>query len=981
MSHRLGTVIPMGPITIGPDSGTAATSPNTWAFGLSPAAAPAGTKFVILHFSGAAFPAANRLEVDLGYDMDVFNAADGPDLWTRPINVPASGTVTIRYITNGSSAGHVVLGEYGRGEPMESVNTTSPSLHNFTNPDLFFLNSPYVEPLYEQRGMCQPPTANWENIARVAGGDVRAQVARSVCLFVHVEINDDTHLPDLSSCSGTLIGPDLVLCAGHCVSDANDLDGRSGSVTFDFQTDQNGNRPAGYSPKFYKVNKTIRAKSTVGGLDYSLLQLKTPVPGVPVVPLRTDLPVVNDEVFLIHHPQALPKKVSPRHTAQVRISDIRPGYDGITKYLFASCDLTGGSSGSELFDMSGRIIGIADISGGCRNGFLSVTEVLKDLAATPPSTIKRDVMLVIDRSGSMAMDAGTGRSKMDEARDAASLFVQLIRLNAGDQIGLASFSTGPTLDEGLGLVDGGKKNVLIGGPPFGAGKVGALIPDGLTSIGGGLQKANGEFPAAGPGVNKKTILLLTDGLQNTPPMVADVNPSLAGADISIIGLGTESSLDGLLLDRLAQQHNGMYTRAGSGLQLKKFFVLAFGNIFEAGTLSDPEYDLPGTEKQKSIPFRVCGEDVITAVLGWDRADVSLMIELHTPSGTVINNGTPGVESSSGRSWMFLRVPLPIAGERSGTWQAVVFRPSEGEFPAPAIDVRFFVNVVVRGGPTLVRLSSDRRYYTGDPFNPLVTLRNANRSTPRGATVKLTVTGPALSLGNLLSGTKLDPSVVKNGDVIPARQATLQRVEKDSGRPAVTYSTQTVDLFDDGEHDDGALEPDGIFGDVFPDLLKTEGTYTFHAVATYGDTCVSTRETIWSLHVDVGVDPGKSGVDVNLDAPGTGGTSTGVVVLTPKDVYGNNLGPGRGDAIVVTGAPGTVVTGPVIDNGDGTYTVPISWDPSSGYDPGVVIGQPGRPPTVVGLTQPSKKSNCWKWKLLTWLLLLLVLILLLVLLLT
>jgi hypothetical protein len=28
---------------------------------------------------------------------------------------------------------------------------------------------------------------------------------------------------------------------------------------------------------------------------------------------------------------------------------------------------------------------------------------------------------------------------------------------------------------------------------------------------------------------------------------------------------------------------------------------------------------------------------------------------------------------------------------------------------------------------------------------------------------------------------------------------------------ITYETQTFDLFDDGAHDDGAMEEDGIFG--------------------------------------------------------------------------------------------------------------------------------------------------------------------------
>jgi hypothetical protein len=124
------------------------------------------------------------------------------------------------------------------------------------------------------------------------------------------------------------------------------------------------------------------------------------------------------------------KKVSARHSgAQAKISSIAltNGY----RYLYANSDLTGGSSGSALFDTAGRIIGIA---GHCVNGFLSITEVLADLAATPAASVKRDVMLVLDRSGSMSMGAGTGRTKIQEARDAASLFVRLIRSGVGDRI-------------------------------------------------------------------------------------------------------------------------------------------------------------------------------------------------------------------------------------------------------------------------------------------------------------------------------------------------------------------------------------------------------------------------------------------------------------------------------------------------------------------------------------------------------------------
>jgi hypothetical protein len=54
-----------------------------------------------------------------------------------------------------------------------------------------------------------------------------------------------------------------------------------------------------------------------------------------------------------------------------------------------------------------------------------------------------------------------------------------------------------------------------------------------------------------------------------------------------------------------------------------------------------------------------------------------------------------------------------------------------------------------------------------------------------------------------------------------------------------------------------MEPDGIFGNPLVDLLHAEGHYTFHAIATFGDNCTASRETLWTVHVDTGVDSGQT----------------------------------------------------------------------------------------------------------------------------
>ena len=87
MSHRTGTLQTVIPtLQIGPDTGDPATVGNTWEQTFAHVPAPTGTKLLILHFQNVDLPPGNRLEVDLGYDTDVFTSADGDQFWTRPVN-------------------------------------------------------------------------------------------------------------------------------------------------------------------------------------------------------------------------------------------------------------------------------------------------------------------------------------------------------------------------------------------------------------------------------------------------------------------------------------------------------------------------------------------------------------------------------------------------------------------------------------------------------------------------------------------------------------------------------------------------------------------------------------------------------------------------------------------------------------------------------------------------------------------------------
>ena len=113
MSHRLGSLVPIGPTLVINSAAGVPAGASRRKITFTGAAGPTSTKFLMLHFTAAALHAGDRIEVNLVYDTDVFTPASGGDFWSRPIK---GNTVDIFFVDGGTGTGSAQLSEFGRGE-------------------------------------------------------------------------------------------------------------------------------------------------------------------------------------------------------------------------------------------------------------------------------------------------------------------------------------------------------------------------------------------------------------------------------------------------------------------------------------------------------------------------------------------------------------------------------------------------------------------------------------------------------------------------------------------------------------------------------------------------------------------------------------------------------------------------------------------------------------------------------------------------
>jgi hypothetical protein len=448
-----------------------------------------------------------------------------------------------------------------------------------------------------------------------------------------------------------------------------------------------------------------------------------------------------------------------------------------------------------------------------------------------PGLADVDVLLVLDLSGSMLTYMYAGDTYLSHAISRAQAFVA--SMSESHRVAVVGFG---------GCLAGNVDDVWPAAPAVmrpelanlfnklaASGAIGGLsIPNTgcLTPMGVGVDRAIQVLNASAVPDRKKTILLLTDGYENSgttractytnpvaPCLGNPVTAHLVSDDVRVFSIALGAAAWTECLVCLADQAGGQwYAPAGPGIDLAQVY-LDMQQVISGDDLYRADRGTTGGGDDDYETFFEGFDDLLYFVLQTDRLDAEVDLELRPPGGPWQNaDAVPGSHVERGRGFVVARVEEP----REGAWGYRVIGEESQDYLAAVRSDRVGTQLAV---------DVDTNGRVGSPIHVRaeVTFRGEPRDVDRLiATVQVPVGGSLESRLRRLGREWLrerriypvDPFDSRRGDLSP-RSAFIAKLT--DGDPQKLMRSETVEL---------TLEPrgDGTFVGVFWQPVEVAGDY-------------------------------------------------------------------------------------------------------------------------------------------------------------
>lgn len=348
-----------------------------------------------------------------------------------------------------------------------------------------------------------------------------------------------------------------------------------------------------------------------------------------------------------------------------------PGVDNVT--------IAPGATGTLLVAFTAGALGSQSASITLTsNPFVSGLAVTLSGMSVPLSTA--DIVLVLDRSGSMSEPALTGfrsASKAQVRNQAAQMLIEMLRDD--DRIGLVRFNQDAQLHlaiETAGGMGDGRAHAIA------ALADSNLNPSGGTAIGDGMIQGNTMLTPPSS-ATRKAMLVLTDGVETASEYISAVTLG-AGIRAYAVGFGLPQNVNVDKLSAVTGNTGGYLLITGdldsqNEFRLHKYFAQILAGISGDSIVVDPRAEIGVGETQR-VPFYVTEADIQFDAVLLTHFRV-LRFTLEAPDGTRIDpTNVAGFNGQfiQGQQCRYYRMTLPvIAGSLArnlGKWHIVITYP-------------------------------------------------------------------------------------------------------------------------------------------------------------------------------------------------------------------------------------------------------------------------------------------------------------------